>query len=154
MIRLKFGYTDKTILNVDKMFFASLSSEWFKDPFVIDMVEQVDKVKSLGIGIFSSPVMPVVSSCNLSTGVKTLVLLYHMPQYEYIITNCGDNCAKWILEIGKRKDISVRLTRIMNFGEQFDIVLNDNIHVTSMPQLIRHFKEEYCDQFLHKKPKM
>ena len=31
---------------------------------------------------------------------------------------CGNNCAKWILEIGKRKDLTINLRHIMNFGKE------------------------------------
>ena len=30
---------------------------------------------------------------------------------------CGDNCAKWILKIGKEKDLTINLRHIMDFGE-------------------------------------
>ena len=30
---------------------------------------------------------------------------------------CGDDCAKWILSIGKSKDLTINLRHIMDFGE-------------------------------------
>ena len=30
---------------------------------------------------------------------------------------CGDNCAKWILEIAKKKDLTIRLGYLMDFGK-------------------------------------
>ena len=29
---------------------------------------------------------------------------------------CGDNCAKWIVEIGKRKDLTINLHHVMDFS--------------------------------------
>lgn len=31
---------------------------------------------------------------------------------------CGDNCAKWILQIAKQKDLTINLRHIMDFGEE------------------------------------
>ena len=31
---------------------------------------------------------------------------------------CGDNCAKWILEISNHKDLTINLRHIMNFGKE------------------------------------
>ena len=118
------------------------------------MVESVDKVKALDVGVFSSLVKPVVSARMLSTGAKTLVLLYYRPDYEYIVTNCGDNCARWVLESGKHHDISITLTQIIDFGDEFDIVLDDKIHVTSMTEFIKHFNENYYDKFICHESKM
>ena len=44
-------------------------------------------------------------------------------------SNCGDNCAKWILELGRSQNFTINLFHVMNFGkEPFEIrVLNDNM---------------------------
>ena len=42
------------------------------------------------------------------------------------ISNCGDNCAKYILELAENRDIKVTLHHIMNFGSSFSLkVIND-----------------------------
>ena len=54
-------------------------------------------------------------------------------------STCGDNCAKWILEIGKRQDITINLRHMMDFGmnTRFDIVIKNGGEVVhSMKELI------------------
>lgn len=53
-------------------------------------------------------------------------------------SNCGDNCAKWILELGKKKDFTINLFHVMDFGKgEFDIkILNDG-------KLIVHDMQEF-----------
>ena len=41
-------------------------------------------------------------------------------------TACGDNCAKWILEIAKQKDLTICLSHIMEFEEDFERYCIDN----------------------------
>lgn len=56
----------------------------------------------------------------------------------YNTSNCGDNCAKWLLKIAEEKDITVNLRHLMNFGEgKFNInILNTNEIVHSMKELV------------------
>lgn len=60
---------------------------------------------------------------RLSGGVKTLLLILNEPDKIFNASTCGDNCAKWILEIGKRIDVTINLRHMMSFGKdtQFDI---------------------------------
>ena len=53
-------------------------------------------------------------------------------------TLCGDNCAKWLLEIGKRQDVTINLRHLMDFGEiEFTIkVLNTDQTVHNMDELL------------------
>lgn len=37
--------------------------------------------------------------------------------FEIWSTACGDNCSKWILEIAKRKDITISLEHYMMFED-------------------------------------
>jgi hypothetical protein len=46
---------------------------------------------------------------------------------------CGDNCAKWIVEIGKQKDLTINLHHVMDFSGvgSFDAIMvntGKNIH--------------------------
>lgn len=49
---------------------------------------------------------------------------------------CGNNCAKWILEIGKQKELIVNLRHIMDFGDnEFEIkILNKDQIVHNMEE--------------------
>ena len=74
---------------------------------------------------------------KLSGGVKTLILINNDSDHIFNASACGDNCAKWLLKIGEKKDITIRLGYLMDFGEgSFDIkVLNTGRIVHSIDEL-------------------
>jgi hypothetical protein len=53
-------------------------------------------------------------------------------------STCGDNCAKYILMMAKKKDITINLHHIMDFGDDsFEIkILNNGQIVHSMKELV------------------
>lgn len=54
---------------------------------------------------------------------------------------CGDNCAKWIVDIAKRKELTINLHHVMDFSAvgAFDaLMLNSE-------QMIHHYNE-YLDE--------
>ena len=69
---------------------------------------------------------------------NVLSLMYNEPQNVFNASACGNNCAKWILKIAEKKDITVNLRHIMDFGDgEFDInILNKNQIVHSMRELV------------------
>ena len=61
------------------------------------------------------------------------------PDKIFNASTCGDNCAKWILEIGKQKDLTINLRHMMSFGHEteFEIkIANGGEIVHSMRELI------------------
>ena len=44
--------------------------------------------------------------------------MYFMPENIYNASNCGGNCARWILEIGTHHDITINLYHLMDFGKR------------------------------------
>ena len=101
------------------------------------MIADVDKSEVLDSGVIDSPVLGKIPPTGLSGGVKTLILIENRPDKVFNATNCGDNCAKWLLKIAKEKDITINLRYLMDFGSgNFDIcVLNTNQTVHSMKEL-------------------
>ena len=53
-------------------------------------------------------------------------------------SNCGDNCAEWLLRIGQKKDVTVNLRHIMDFGDgEFEILVeNTGEIVHNMKELL------------------
>ena len=101
------------------------------------MVLDIDKSKVISPNLIESPVLGPIGVEKLSGGVKTLILMNNESEHIFNASACGDNCAKWILEIGKSKDITIRLGYLMDFGEgDFKIkVLNTGKTVTSITEL-------------------
>ena len=65
------------------------------------MIEEIDHTKYVDGYIFDSPVLGPIPPERLSGGVKTLIMIYEMPEKVFNATSCGPNCAHMLLEIGK-----------------------------------------------------
>jgi len=105
--------------------------EWFKDPFVRKMMLGVDKSSYVDGLVINSPVLGPIPPERLSGGLKTLIMIYEKPEYVFNATSCGENCAHWLLEIGKKKDVTVCLEYLMTFEEPFKVfVKNEDRAVT------------------------
>ena len=102
------------------------------------MIKSVDKSEVLGERLIRSKALGLIPPTDLSGGVKTLLLIYNMPERVFNASTCGDNCAYWILEIARRQDVTINLRRIMNFGRgRFSIrVLNTGEVAHSMAELV------------------
>ena len=68
--------------------------------------------------LIRSKIIGDISPNLLSSGVKTLILIYKHSKKIFNVSNYGDNCAKWILDIAKSKNITINLYHIMNFGKK------------------------------------
>ena len=104
------------------------------------MIRDVDKSEVVSPHLIESPVLGPVSVKEISGGVKTLILMaFDQSGKIFNASACGDNCAKWILEIGSKKDLTINLRHIMDFGEgEFEIkILNTNEIVHNMEQFIK-----------------
>lgn len=93
-----------TVLTNAPLYFDGVfEPEWFDDPLVKEMVKDVDDSEVVGPYLIISPVLGPIAPTHLSGGVKVLILLLKDPNFIYNISNCGDNCAKWILKIAEEK---------------------------------------------------
>lgn len=119
MLKILLGISDNTVLHVDRVFKVVFDPEWLEDPMVKEMIADVDKSEVISSYAIKSPVLDVISPDGLSGGVKALILMLKT-NYEIWGTACGDNCAKWILKIAKKKDIVVSFEHLMNFPEEIE----------------------------------
>ena len=138
MLNIFYGDMPEAIYNTAVYFKNVYEDEWITDPLSREMIADVDKSVVLGSGIIDSPVLGKIPPLSLSGGVKTLMLIDHMPEQIFNASTCGDNCAKWLLKIGEEKDITVNLRHLMDFGEgNFTIhIVNTDQVVPSMAELI------------------
>ena len=138
MLKVFLGDMDEVIYNTSVYFKYNYQPSWLEDPDVIQMILDVDRSKVLGNGAVESPVMGIIAPVSLSGGVKTLILIDKVPDKVFNASNCGDNCAAWLLRIGSKKDVVVDLRHIMEFGEEdFEIyILNTNTVVHNMEEFI------------------
>lgn len=111
---------------------------WLEDSFIQQMILDVDKSKCQGGSMIMSDVMGPISPMQLSGGVQTLIMIYMMPDRIFDATSCGGNCARWLLEIGRRKDVTVNLNYFMEFDglDPFEVkVINTDYVAHSSEEL-------------------
>ncbi len=138
MLHVFYGEMPDVIYNTSIYFKNVYEDEWITDSFTKEMILDVDKSYVLDNAVIDSPVMGKISPVNLSGGVKTLILMKNEPEKIFNASACGDNCAKWILKIGRMQELTINLRHIMDFGkEDFEIhILNTGQIVHSMKELI------------------
>lgn len=133
MLRIQYGEMDGVAYG-PVWFKHNYELTWFQDPLVRDMLLDIDKSRYITGSIIESDVLGPIPPLSLSGGLKTVILIYERPDIIFDATSCGPNCAKWILEIGRRKDITVNLRYYMPMDglAPFEIeIVNANRIVTT-----------------------
>ncbi len=138
MLNIIFGKIDDVIFNTSVFFKNSYEESWLLEKETQQMILDIDKSKVLGNGAIESPVLGIIPPTSLSGGVKTLILISHISDKIFNASNCGNNCASWLLKIGKKKNVTINLRHLMNFGDgSFELnVVNKNKIVHSMDELL------------------
>lgn len=115
--------------------------EWIEDAFVREMIQDVDHSTVLSAHVIESPVFGAITPKELSGGVKVLILMLKDDSFVYNMSNCGDNCARWILKIAEKKDLIVYLQHIMRFEGEFEIQIMNTGKIVHNPA-------EYVEELL------
>ncbi len=137
MLHIYFGDMPEAIFNTEVYFKNVYDEEWLMDDFAKAVVKGVDKSEVMDKCLIHSPVLGKIPPLMLSGGTKTLLLIKNCPEQVFNASNCGDNCAKYILQIAKKRDVTINLLHLMRFKEPFKIhVINDNSVVETMAQLL------------------
>lgn len=140
MLKIFYGEPiEKLIWSPSKYFDFNFEPEWLQADIVKNMVKDVDNSDILSPYCIQSPVLGQIPPQMLSGGVKALILAFNESDLYLNGSASGDNCAKWWLELGKLKDITINLGHNMDFGhDPFEIlILNNN--------KIAHTKEDIWD---------
>ncbi|MDD7642596.1 MAG: DUF4869 domain-containing protein [bacterium] len=139
MLTIIYGDAENSIYNTNVYFKNTYEPEWFETELAKKMVKDIDDSEVVSGECINSPVLGQIPPERLSGGVKTLLLMLNEPEKIFNASTCGDNCAKWILEIGKLHDLTINLRHMMSFGRdvRFDIKIeNGGEIVHSMKELI------------------
>ncbi|MBO5574874.1 MAG: DUF4869 domain-containing protein [Ruminococcus sp.] len=145
MLNIYFGDMPEAIYNTSVYFDNSYQDDWITDDLTVKMIKSIDKSEVKGANVIISPVLGGIPVTKISGGVKTLILVSHDKSgHVFNASTCGDNCAKWLLEIGKTRDVTINLRHMMDFGKRkFEIkVLNNNETAHNMSELVT-FAGEY-----------
>ncbi len=138
MLRIFFGNKEEAIYNTAVYFKNTYMDEWITDSFSKEMIKDVDSSMVIGPHMIESPVLGPITPKELSGGVKTLILIYKDKNRMFNASNCGDNCAKWLLKMTEKEDRTINLRHLMDFGKgQFNIeVVNNGKIVHNMSELV------------------
>lgn len=139
MLNIFFGDMPEAIYNTEVYFKNTYQDQWLEDDFAKRVIEKVDKSQVLDTHLIKSLVLGLIPPVMLSGGTKTLLLIKNNPDLVFNASTCGDNCARFILELARQRDVTINLRHIMRFGKRFKAtVLNDGAVVDNMEQLIIH----------------
>lgn len=140
MLNVYFGNMPEAIYNPPVYFKNTYMDEWITDEFSREMIKDVDKSIVLDSGVIDSSVLGKIPPVSLSGGVKTLILMQNDDGEIFNASACGDNCAKWILKIAEKKDLTINLRHVMEFGDEpFTIkILNTGEVVHNMYDFLRN----------------
>lgn len=138
MLSIYFGDMPEAIYNTSVYFQNQYADSWITSDLSKQMIQDVDHSKVISAQLIESPVLGAIPPTQLSGGVKTLILMAYDKKHIFNASTCGDNCAKWILAMGKDKKLVINLRHLMDFGkEPFKIkVLNTNRIVHNMSELV------------------
>ncbi|MCD7834288.1 MAG: DUF4869 domain-containing protein [Lachnospiraceae bacterium] len=138
MLHIYYGEMEGVINNTEVYFRNTYDPSWIVDGLAKEIILDVDRSVVLGERCIQSRVLGMIPPESLSGGTKTLLLMINDDTRIFNASTCWDNCAKWILKIAEKKDLTIRLGHIMDFGEgMFQIhVLNNDQIVTSMADLV------------------
>lgn len=146
MLKIHFGDMEGQIDYINSYFNIVFEREWFDDPMVRAMVKDIDNSEVIAGAVIDSPVLGLISPRELSGGVKMLICMLKDPDETniYYGTSCGDKCGKWMIEIGKLRDITVSFTHLMHFRPPEErllpgmnaICLNGGEHIETMVDLV------------------
>lgn len=138
MLNIFFGDMKDVVFNTTVYFKNVYHDEWITTPLSMEMIADIDKSAVIDGGVIDSPVLGKIPPTSLSGGVKTLILIENRPDKVFNATNCGNNCAKWLLKMAEKKEVTINLRYMMDFGDgEFNIrVLNNDQVVHCMEELV------------------
>lgn len=140
MLSVYLGKMDQAIYYPPAYFDNQYEDKWITDKLSVKMIKDVDHSEVISPHLIESPVLGPISVKDISGGVKTLILLaFDQSGKIFNASACGDNCAKWILKIGKEKDLTINLRHLMDFGNnEFEVkILNTGDIVHNMEEFVR-----------------
>ncbi len=142
MLKIVFGEVEHAIYHPPTYFDNQYEDEWITDPLTVEMIKDIDKSEVIGTHLIQSPVLGPISTKEISGGVKTLILMaFDQKGKIFNASACGDNCVKWIVELGRKKDLTINLHHVMDFSSvpKFEaLMLNTGVFV--------HSYEEYLEE--------
>lgn len=137
MLHILVGDAPSAVYATSIYFNNCYADEWLEDPLVKEIIKDIDGDEVLSSQCIQSPFLGQISPAKLSGGTKTLILILKDRSHIFNASQCGDNCAKWLLRMVEQDEITINLRHFMNFGNsEFKIhILNTGSTVYNMVEL-------------------
>ncbi len=117
MLKIIFGEVENAVYHPPTYFDNRYEDEWITEPLTVAMIKEIDRSDVVAPHLIQSPVLGPISTKEISGGVKTLILMaFDESGRIFNASACGDNCAKWIAELGRKKDLTINLHHVMDFS--------------------------------------
>ena len=138
MLKIYFGDMDGVLHNVETYFKNQMEYSWLESDLAKQIIEDVDNSVVESPQCIRSNVLGQIPPTRLLGGTKALLLIWNEMERVVNASNCGDNCAKWLLKFGESRDITINLNHIMDFGPgEFEIeILNSHAIVHNMKEYV------------------
>jgi hypothetical protein len=141
MLKILFGEAAGAVYHPPTYFDNRYEDEWITDPLSVQMIKDIDQSEVVGAHLIQSPVLGAIPVKDISGGVKTLILMaFDQSGKIFNASACGDNCAKWIVKLGKEKDLTINLHHVMDFSSISDfeaLILNTGKAVHSYEEYLK-----------------
>lgn len=142
MLSIVFGDIENSIFHPPTYFDNQYEDEWITNPLSVEMIRDIDQSEVISAHLIQSPVLGPISPRELSGGVKTLILMAFDDSGKiFNASSCGDNCAKWIVDIGTRKELMINLHHVLDFSSAGVF----EAYMVNTGKRVRGYKE-YLDQ--------
>ena len=137
MLSIYFGEMPNAIYNTSAFFDNQYLDSWLEDEFAAEVIKKIEKGTILSPQAIDTKALGVIPVTKIAGGTKRLLLIKNRPELVFNASTCGNNCAAFLLQIGKEQDVTINLHHIMDFGKRrFEIrVLNNNVIVHNMAEL-------------------
>jgi hypothetical protein len=141
MLKIIYGDVANAVYHPPTYFDNQYEDEWITNPLTVKMIKDIDNSDVIGVHLIQSPVLGPIPVKEISGGVKTLILMaFDNKGKIFNASACGDNCAKWIVELGREKDLTINLHHIMDFSDisGFEaVILNTDKTVHSYEEYLK-----------------
>ena len=140
MLKIVFGEVENSIYHPPTYFDNQYEDEWITNPLSVAMIKDIDKSEVIGPHLIESPVLGPISIKELSGGVKSLILMaFDESGYIFSASSCGENCVKWIVEIAKRKDLTVNFKYLVDMYYAGDF----EAYIVNTDKFVHGYEEYY-----------
>ena len=132
------------------LYFRKAKPEWLNDGFARRAINAIDKAKVLNGFALENRYGYGMSSEQISTGTKTLLLIKNQLQFIYYASNMGGNCVPFLMELVKEReaagmgDITLLLEHFMDIPYEYEGMLK----IDGVPVTIDEYEDavaEWCE---------